>query len=54
MKVNNFLSVNFISNLIYDDDIKIKKDKNGDGIFESEGPAIQFKQLLGVGFNFKF
>lgn len=54
MKVNNFLSVNFISNLIYDDNIKIKKDKNGDDIFESEGPAIQFKQLLGVGFNLKF
>jgi hypothetical protein len=54
MKINSFLSVNFISNLIYDDNIKIKVDKNNDGVVDAIGPRIQFKQLLGVGFNLKF
>jgi hypothetical protein len=54
MKINNFLSASFIANLIYDDNIKIKVDKNNDGIIDGEGPRIQFKQLLGIGFNYKF
>lgn len=54
MKINNFLSVSFIANMIYDDNIKIKTDKNDDGVMDGEGPRMQFKQLLGVGFNLKF
>lgn len=54
MKVNDFLSANFISNLIYDDNIKIGVDKNGDGIIDSYGPRIQFKQILGIGLNYRF
>lgn len=48
MKVNDYLSANFITNLIYDNDIKIAGD---DG---SMGPRIQFKELFGVGLNVKF
>ena len=48
MKVNDYLSANFITNLIYDNDIKIEDD---DG---SMGPKIQFKELFGVGLNVKF
>jgi len=48
MKVNDYLSANFNTNLIYDNDIKIEGD---DG---SMGPRIQFKELFGVGLNVKF
>ncbi len=48
MKINDFLSANISTNLIYDDDIKIT-DKNG-----SIGPRTQFKEVLGIGFTYKF
>lgn len=57
LKVNKFLSVNFNTVLIYDDDIKVPVDRNGNGLFESTeapGPRIQFKEILGVGFSYKF
>ena len=55
-KVNKYISVNFNTLLIYDDKIKIGKDSNNDGVIqESEKkPRIQFKELLGVGFSYKF
>lgn len=45
MKVNDYLSANLITNLIYDDDIKVSEDK---------GPRVQFKEMFGVGLNLKF
>jgi len=57
LKVNKFLSVNFNTVLIYDDDIKVPVDRNGNGLFESTeapGPRTQFKEILGVGFSYKF
>jgi hypothetical protein len=54
MKINDFLSANLITNLIYDDDIKIDVDKNGDGIIEASRPRIQFKEMFGVGLSLKF
>jgi len=48
MKVNDYLSANLITNLIYDDDIKIASE-NG-----TVGPRVQFKELFGVGLNLKF
>jgi hypothetical protein len=57
LKVNKFLSASFITDLIYDDKIKVPFDKNGDGIIEageSVGSKIQFKEILGVGFSYKF
>lgn len=57
-KINNFLSAQMIFHLIYDDDILIPeyKDENGDGVEEIVGsrPHLQYKQVLGIGFNLKF
>lgn len=50
MSVNKFLSVRVNTHLIYDYDIKLPvKDKPGE-----TKDQVQFKELLGVGFNFKF
>jgi|WetSurMetagenome_2_1015567.scaffolds.fasta_scaffold01006_4 hypothetical protein len=57
MKVNKYISVNFNTQLIYDDDIKIQFDKNDNGTLEDgEGVAskIQFKEILGVGISYNF
>lgn len=54
MKVNDYLSANLITNLIYDDDIKVPIDKNGDGVIEGTGPRVQFKEIFGIGLNIKF
>ena len=45
MKVNDYLSANLITNLIYDDDIHISA---------TQGPRVQFKEMFGVGLNLKF
>jgi len=51
-KVNKFISATLSTQLIYDDDIKVLRS-SGDqkGTF---GPDVQFKQVLGVGFSYKF
>lgn len=54
MKINDFLSANLISNLIYDDDIKIGFDENNDGVIERSGPRVQFKEMFGLGLSLKF
>lgn len=54
MKINDYLSANLITNLIYDDDIKIDVDKNNDGIMDSKGPRVQFKEMFGLGLSLKF
>lgn len=54
MKVNKFLSANFLTNLIYDDDILIPVDRNDDGVIDSKGRRIQLKQLFGAGLSLKF
>jgi hypothetical protein len=46
MKVNEYITVNIVAHMIYDDDIKFT-DANG------TGPRLQFKQSLGVGFSYK-
>lgn len=48
MKINNWFSANFSTNLIYDNDVKIVQ-KDG-----SSGPRVQFKEILGVGLQFTF
>jgi hypothetical protein len=51
-KVNKFISATLSTQLIYDDDIKVLRtagDNKG-----TTGPDIQFKQVLGVGFSYKF
>lgn len=52
MKVNKYVTVNFNTQLIYDDKIKIKPSDSGPDAIP--GPRIQFKEILGVGFSYKF
>lgn len=57
LKVNKFISVNFNTHLLYDDDILVPVDRNDNGIYESTeapGKRAQFKEILGVGFSYKF
>ncbi len=49
MKINDYLSANFSTNLIYDHDILVPVDDQG-----NTGRRIQLKQVLGVGFSYKF
>jgi len=56
-KVNKYLNVNFNTQLIYDDNIMIMNDRNGNGIVEAgEGSKslVQFKEIFGVGLSYKF
>jgi len=52
MKVNNYIKATLGGHLIYDDDIKNKRDI--DGVQITEGPKVQIKQLLGVGVVYSF
>lgn len=47
LKVNDFLTTTFTTQLVYDEDVEIQKD-NGE-----VGPAVQFKHVLAVGFLVK-
>ena len=51
--VNQYVRANIGAHLLYDDDIKAKKEKAGEQVII--GPKIQLKQVLGVGlvYNFK-
>lgn len=48
MKVNKYLSANLSTNLIYDDNVKIK---NADG---TSSAKLQTKEVFGVGISYKF
>jgi hypothetical protein len=52
LKVNKFISANINTQLIYDDKIKVPVIRNGEP--KSIGSLIQFKEILGVGFSYKF
>lgn len=54
MKVNKFITVAIGAQVIYDHDIKINVDKNGDGVTDEVGPRTQFKELLTVGMAYSF
>ncbi len=49
MKINKFLSANISTHIIYDDDVAYTDDN---GI--SQGPRVQFKEMLGIGLSYKF
>lgn len=52
MKVNKYISATLATHLLYDDDIDIEwTDKND---LLHVGPTTQFKEVLGVGFSYKF
>lgn len=48
MKVNDFLSANVSTHLIYDEDVEVLRE---DG---TTGPAVQFKEVVAVGLNLTF
>jgi hypothetical protein len=50
--VNKFLSASITTQLAYDDKIKIPVVRNG--IATSIGSLVQFKEILGIGFSYKF
>ena len=52
-KVNKYISATLSTHLIYDDDIDIAVF-NDDGVQTGKGPRLQFKEVLGVGFAYKF
>jgi hypothetical protein len=57
MKVNKYLSFNFTTHLIFDDNIAVPYDRNNDGNIEtgeSVRSKIQFKEIFGVGLSYKF
>lgn len=47
MKINSYLSANFSTHLIYDDDVKTTKKDGSIG-----GAKIQFQEIFGVGLQF--
>ena len=49
MKVNEFLSANISTHLLYDDDISYIDPEGLKG-----GPRVQFKEILGIGLSVKF
>lgn len=54
LRVNEYVQANIGSHIKYDDDVKIKEDRDGDGVLETGGARVQFKQLLGVGLVYQF
>lgn len=54
MKVNKYITATLATQLLYDDNTIITIDKNDDGIIDEAGPRTQFKEVLGVGFSYKF
>lgn len=54
MKVNKYISATLSTQLIYDHDVDIAVDTNGDDIIDKVGPRTQFKEVLGIGLSYKF
>lgn len=53
-KVNNWLSVSFSTNLIYDDDIRFDLvDEEGNDLGRT-GPRTQFQHILNIGITYNF
>lgn len=49
MKINNFLTTNFVVNMIYDDDVETVRE---DGTIS--GARLQYMQLFGLGLTYNF
>lgn len=49
VKVTKFINMNLSLDIIYDDDVKTVKDNGTSG-----GPKPQIKELMGIGFAYKF
>ena len=53
MKVNEYISASFISQIIYDYDIKFDIVDDAGNVTGSE-PRVQFKELFGIGLTYSF
>ena len=55
LKVNKFISASISTQMIYDHDIPVmvERDENGTKV-KGTGPRVQFKEVLAVGFSYKF
>lgn len=53
-KVNKWFQANLAVNLIYDDDIDIGVDTDGDGEINHSGPRTQIKEVLSLGISYTF
>ncbi|MFN3306698.1 MAG: DUF3078 domain-containing protein, partial [Candidatus Kapaibacteriota bacterium] len=53
-RVNKIPSINLITQVIYDDDVKFPIDSNGDGKFDSTAPRTQYKEIFGLGISLTF
>jgi hypothetical protein len=56
-KINKYLGFSVTMQMIYDDDVILIKqpagfDDNGNAIPEIKGPGLQFKEVLGIGFQY--
>ncbi|MDI1355129.1 MAG: DUF3078 domain-containing protein [bacterium] len=54
LKVNKLITASLGVTIVYDDDIKLPVDRNGDGVKESTGPRTQLKEILAIGIAYKF
>lgn len=54
MKVNKYISATITTNLIYDEDIAIVLERNNAGEATRVGPAVQFKETVGVGLTYTY
>lgn len=56
MRVNDLISANIFVHVIYDHDVKLPIYDTINGIEElvGTGPRTQFKEILGIGFSYKF
>lgn len=52
LKVNDYISANLFTHLIYDDDTDVPKTDDEGNRFMGKGP--QFKEVFGAGFSYKF
>lgn len=50
--VNEYVKANIGVHMIYDDDVKLKQEIDGEQV--TRGPRLQIKQMLGVGLEYKF
>ena len=56
LKINKYISTNISTHMIYDDDIDVPIYKKTDTTWEKIGTSkrIQFKEILSLGFSYKF
>lgn len=54
IQFNKLLTATLGTHLIYDDDIKIERDTDKDGVVDQKVSRVQFKELLSIGITFQF